>query len=525
MRGRSEKAVLCLTACVTLFQCTPQGAPVTAVVFPRVLEQRSDGGELLVAIRDNQTLRLRKASVLRRELDVTTFEGDKEVVHYMNGARIERDLYHDPEAHAVLVLTRGKRLRLFGIIGPTERIQPSPPTELHTGRGVKHEILRIVARDLNVKDTSGTIAQGTGAGLSMALTDKQTRAKNNPEGRSGTGPYPINSTCETRIAVDSTFFNAFKAEKEELVQYIAVLIAFVNLKLQTFQDNILRLQVVVTGIIIYSEEKETFIERWKQNRFFMLDSTLYNFNLYASKEDRFKNDDIAVLITGLNLAGRYSNSPRVNEDIVGIATVRGACGFYKTALVEDIPRTFSSVHTTAHEIGHLLGAQHDGSERKPNSPSQVDPTMCPAGAKNIMTPSLGPRTRHDFSYCSTAQVAEFILSNGGHCLTTAVKIPTVKLTFDAVNHTRTSLTEFCKRHHHKTAEVYSQPGKYGPDNCFISCEIPGPPRKLAVNDAPDGTPCSAVHKRKICLNGECTRTKLKPVGTVSDSVKNSVEEM
>ncbi|KAH6930638.1 hypothetical protein HPB50_015747 [Hyalomma asiaticum] len=88
-----------------------------------------------------------------------------------------------------------------------------------------------------------------------------------------------------------------------------------------------------------------------------------------------------------------------------------ACSERKAAIIEDVPRTFTSAHTMAHEIGHLVGSAHDGSK---NPDSSVDPTACPAQEKKIMAPGMGTYMSYEFSYCSTAQIAQFTLVGSVH---------------------------------------------------------------------------------------------------------------
>ncbi|XP_049525007.1 uncharacterized protein LOC125946318 [Dermacentor silvarum] len=424
------------------------GSPVNSTVFPRVLEERSDGGEVLVAIRAGQTLTLRKASVLRKELEVTTFDQEKEVIHYMNGTRMEQDLYHDSQARAAVILTRSRGLRLVGILSPTERIQPSASRRFRLEGLVKHDIIPIVLNHSDVDMTSDVTLQDPGV-------DSNTPSSDTPEGvgstvqnaRPGENIYPIKAICETRILVDSTYFDAFGRNKERLVKYFAVHIAFANLKFRTFQDDILQMQLSVTGIAILSlrngfgitapgiensdrihpgdllavprvhiywdllegheapnplpclaglynmssdlvgesrrpvpsrkdsvtskaswsacstaaseppghqiKEQEKFIERYEKDHSIMLRSTLHNLNLFVQNQSLFKDDDVVVLFTGLDMGQTYGNPRSVSTEILGLAKLGGVCGSNKAAIVEDIPRTFSSVHTLAHEIGHL----------------------------------------------------------------------------------------------------------------------------------------------------------------------------
>jgi len=98
---------------------------------------------------------------------------------------------------------------------------------------------------------------------------------------------------------------------------------------------------------------------------------------------------IAHLITGKDL----------DADIVGIARLSGACSAADgVSLSEGWRGSFSTGLIMAHELGHNLGAEHDG-----------EPGACPAVAQNfIMAPQLNFSST--FSQCSVDTMRPFIQS-------------------------------------------------------------------------------------------------------------------
>ncbi|KAL1448273.1 hypothetical protein MTO96_044108 [Rhipicephalus appendiculatus] len=465
-----------------------QGAPTKAVVFPRIVQERSDTGELAVAISPGRTLTLTKASVLHEKLEVTIFERDKEVVHYS------------------------------GILSPTERIEPSALNIFGEGGAMSHDILPLEASNANaeyeVVDPSGDTDND--------VSEEHLNEK--PEPRSGGSPYAVNATCETCIAVDSTIWEAFESKKKKLARYFAVLVAFVNIKFMTLQSDIIQLQILVTRIMIFTTPTETFVRTWNGNDSILLDSTLTAFTTFT-RNNNFTNDDIIVLVTRRDLAVKSANSTSPRTNTLGLASVKGACGIFKTAIVEDKALTFSSVHTTAHEIGHLLGSYHDGSVVSGKQPLQVDPSRCPSQEKHIMTPVAGTGMKSNFSNCSTFQFVEFALSSVGRCLTITKSRTTRKIYYDDINKTRPTLTELCQRRYNTPDAVYKKPGEslkeYAIKNCVITCSTPDKPGMLRISDAPDGIPCEDG-TRKMCINGECALLRDRPMWTFENELDVSV---
>ncbi|XP_075749055.1 venom metalloproteinase antarease-like TtrivMP_A isoform X2 [Rhipicephalus microplus] len=476
---------------------TSLGSPVATVVFPEIIAERSDSGQLLVAIRSGQTLSLRKTSVFLKRLEVTTLEDNRRTFHYMNGSGMERNLYHDPQTGAAVMLKRARGLRLVGILSPTERIQPSPTSQYHPRGSIKHEILPLAQRKSDNEISLDARLEGLDQYSRSTKSDILNKTENKVlEARSRSSPYPVIATCETRIAVDSAFFRSFRYNKEELLEYLAVLVAF--------------------------NSEESFIKKPWNDTSVMLSDTLANFNSYVNDNQIFRYDDVVVLITGLDLAANYGANRAPGKSIAGYAHIGTACTRNKAGIVEDVPRTFSSAHTMAHEIAHLIGSVHDGST---NSHSNVNMALCPASENKIMSPTAGTYKRQEFSYCSTVQVVQFILIGKGKCLQDNIATKhTTKLTFNDVNKTRPSLNEFCRRHyteHSGTGYIEYGINRLSLENCMITCTWPTRPGYVFINDAPDGTSCSKSTPHSICINGKCTR--IEDVQTFGDDVKYSVD--
>ncbi len=96
-------------------------------------------------------------------------------------------------------------------------------------------------------------------------------------------------------------------------------------------------------------------------------SALTDMGKYLFLERRLPVYDIAVAITKLDMCRRKSRVGDCNRGTAGFAYVGGACVVNKrlekvnsVAIVEDTGG-FSGIIVAAHELGHLLGAVHDGS--------------------------------------------------------------------------------------------------------------------------------------------------------------------
>ncbi|XP_043947583.2 A disintegrin and metalloproteinase with thrombospondin motifs 1 isoform X5 [Drosophila biarmipes] len=130
-----------------------------------------------------------------------------------------------------------------------------------------------------------------------------------------------------------------------------------------------RIRISIAGIIISRGRDATpYLERNRVGRD-AIDSAaaLTDMGKYLFRERRLPVYDIAVAITKLDMCRRTSAYDECNRGTAGFAYVGGACVVNKrlekvnsVAIIEDTGG-FSGIIVAAHEVGHLLGAVHDGS--------------------------------------------------------------------------------------------------------------------------------------------------------------------
>ncbi|XP_054736784.1 A disintegrin and metalloproteinase with thrombospondin motifs like isoform X4 [Anastrepha obliqua] len=130
-----------------------------------------------------------------------------------------------------------------------------------------------------------------------------------------------------------------------------------------------RIRISIAGIIISRGRDATpYLERNRVGRD-AIDSAaaLTDMGKYLFRERRLPVYDIAVAITKLDMCRRTTAHGECNRGTAGFAYVGGACVVNKrlekvnsVAIIEDTGG-FSGIIVAAHEVGHLLGAVHDGS--------------------------------------------------------------------------------------------------------------------------------------------------------------------
>ncbi|XP_055886710.1 uncharacterized protein LOC106068164 isoform X2 [Biomphalaria glabrata] len=234
----------------------------------------------------------------------------------------------------------------------------------------------------------------------------------------------------------------------------------------------------------------------------LMDFMTYTGQHYESNPS-LPDHDIAILLTGEDLCKKKSDGTW-SQKTKGIAFIRGGCISSRRFLnqsydlgVAEVGPGFRGVLTAAHEVGHLLGAFHDGEKNSSD---------CPSTSGYIMSSTwTDPYVYNRFSNCSKQNLKHFLertwysecLLSSDSNYTSGYNVPTqlpgqLYTLADQCQH-------FIEGTPCKNVALDSQCGQ-------LCCEKWSQPF-TSKEPAADGTVCG---DRKMCYNGECLHQALIP---------------
>jgi len=182
-------------------------------------------------------------------------------------------------------------------------------------------------------------------------------------------------------------------------------------------------KISIAGIIISRGRDATpYLERNRVGRDAIdAASALTDMGKYLFLERRLPVYDIAVAITKLDMCRRKTRHGDCNRGTAGFAYVGGACVVNKrlekvnsVAIVEDTGG-FSGIIVAAHELGHLLGAVHDGSP-PPSYLGGPGAVKCSWEDGYIMSDLRHTSKGFKWSYCTVNQFHHFLNGETATCM-------------------------------------------------------------------------------------------------------------
>nr|XP_037273249.1 venom metalloproteinase antarease-like TtrivMP_A [Rhipicephalus microplus] len=367
--------------------------PQPRLVYPRLLEERSADGRMVLHLHDQLTLNLRKASVAARNFRVLEHEDGHEVTHFFDGRDLERNLHEDEKQLATVHVTkRDDGIEVEGVVGPHHRIEPMLSMERSEEGLIPHMIHEIEKKEM--------------FDIEKAIPEKDALTLN--ERSSGTEIVPAEVTIELFIVSDIMHFGHFQTSVE-LISYLCIHVNSVNMRYADTSGP------KVKFLLVGCERDHFSTYRNGTGKELESQSTLEMFQVYAyGKRYEYGHPDFVFLITGYDAYALETDGTK-NMNVLGLGYVGGLCTKFFVALGEDVAGTYSGMHTLTHEGGHVLGASHDQSNPKPSIPGDPGSLNCPWKDGHIMSYVDGGAKHHRFSRCSLKQIQHLIILRGEVC--------------------------------------------------------------------------------------------------------------
>ncbi|KAK8757151.1 hypothetical protein V5799_000144 [Amblyomma americanum] len=359
--------------------------------------------------------------------------------------------------------TIGKSVQLEGIVGPNHRIQPLPTAERSESGLIPHMIHEIERNEMRDKV------------LTFTEENQLSRISGRADGNRAPIP-PAEVTVEVFIVADKPHHRYFNTTKDFIV-YFCVTLNSVS------DESFLR------GSSKYTHDSQT----------------LGAFRVYAkSKKSSFGTPDVVFFFTG-----NVANHDRINllgmplfTFRLGIAYLGGVCTDNYVGLGEDRPGFFNGMFTFSHEMGHLLGAQHDGSKTVPLVPGYMGSESCSWEEGYLMSYKDKGANHQRFSACSLRQMRLVISYRGQTCW---VVLSTQEEQVDLYPGNVVKPLDVCRNAMPDKTGVYAEMATPKGNECKLKCSYDVRQGGYIytysrLTDAPDYTSCG---EKRVCVRGLC----------------------
>ncbi|XP_045181277.2 A disintegrin and metalloproteinase with thrombospondin motifs 16-like [Mercenaria mercenaria] len=300
--------------------------------------------------------------------------------------------------------------------------------------------------------------------------------------------------------------NRNDATELRLRQHFAHIINGISLRYESIEDPGMDIYVTLSGFIFYKTinssnplPPSTQIPNVNDVEYADADVYINSLTPWASSLENLPHNDHIAVFTGYEL---YSGGSTSNDGVAGKAWVGGVCNNYRTSINED-GSYFVTVSVAAHEIGHNMGASHDGSGTSASCGSDDKYLMAP------MVTSFYPGQAYTvnpwrFSQCSIDAFKSYVSSMGSeNCLLdhgdyySASEYSSHVSLLPGQLHTP---DEQCQLVRGDSSSLCSD--AESEDICTtMLCK--GDDNRCWYYAAARGTPCGPVSHNKWCIDGQC----------------------
>uniref|UniRef100_G3MNG4 Peptidase M12B domain-containing protein n=1 Tax=Amblyomma maculatum TaxID=34609 RepID=G3MNG4_AMBMU len=387
---RPEKNMI--AAGILFHLLTWSSAQKEQLIYPSIVEERTTTTNLVLRLSDDITLNLEKSAVLADRLLFATATVNGHRLKTIDTTPIQENIYHDiRQQSSVRVLHENGRVEVEGIINDRLRIKPLPEAERSSQGQMLHSLYEVE----EIKEDPEKMAFVTRKSVHRVLRRKrQLRHTARPAGKTNHDNFIV----ELHVISDSAHHESFSTE-EELIAYLAVITNAVNLRFLDMQYPAITFRLV--GVT------RSLDDPFESHIVGTIDAyeTLEGLANYYQKGKVPGNPDLVYLITNRNLAS-ISKEGYVNKNVAGLAYIGGVCTHQRVGEGEDIARSYDGAHTMAHELAHLLGAQHD-----PKNKSE-----CSWSHGFLLSYEDGGSRKYHLSNCSMRQIREVVRNRPFNCI-------------------------------------------------------------------------------------------------------------